>query len=279
MGSGENAIASGLLAMESTFGFLDWMSYGLPLVLILLPLSWFLLQRSIRVPDITIDTRPAMVELVRLGSLKGPEREILVVLAVSVTFWIAGKAIEDLLNLPPTLLSSAVVAIGAVAVLSIEEVIDWNDLKGVNWGVFFCDRRRTDTWRCHEQDRRQRMVCQPALAHAPRAALCGHPGALVLMAFVLTQFMNNVTLGAILAPILITLGTASGIEPARLVVPTVMTLALAYMLPSASARMTLVAVTGAVERKDMIRAGLVVGVPSMIVIYCFFYLMSILGVI
>ena len=63
-------------------------------------------------------------------------------------------------------------------------------------------------------------------------------------------------------PILITLGTASGIPPARLVLPTVMTIALAYTLPSGSARMTLVAVTGAIPRKDMLRAGLLVGAPS-----------------
>jgi di/tricarboxylate transporter len=78
---------------------------------------------------------------------------------------------------------------------------------------------------------------------------------------------------------LITLGQASGIPPARMVVPTIMAIALAYMLPSASARMTLAAVTGAVERKNMIRAGLVVGVPSAIVVILFFYLASQLGLI
>lgn len=49
---------------------------------------------------------------------------------------------------------------------------------------------------------------------------------------------------------------------------------LAYMLPSASACMALVAVTGAVERKQMVRSGFIVGVPSMIVVYLFFLLMT-----
>ena len=51
--------------------------------------------------------------------------------------WLTGSTLESVLHLPATLLSSAVVAIGAVALLSIEEIVDWNDLKGVNWGVFF----------------------------------------------------------------------------------------------------------------------------------------------
>jgi di/tricarboxylate transporter len=101
----------------------------------------------------------------------------------------------------------------------------------------------------------------------------------VVTAFVITQFMNNVTLGAILTPVLITLGQASDIAPARMVIPTIMAVALAYMLPGASARMTLAAVTGAVERKNMLWTGLVVGLPSALVIILFFYLMSQFGLI
>src|SRR5690606_37629479 len=99
MGSGENAIASGLLDQAVGFGFIDWMRYGVPVVLILLPLSWFLLLRALPVGDLVIDTYPALKELVRLGSLKGPEREILLVLFTSVTLWISGSALESIFNL------------------------------------------------------------------------------------------------------------------------------------------------------------------------------------
>jgi len=277
MGSGENAIASGLLSQVYPFGFLQWMSYGLPLVAILLPLSWGLLLLTFRAPKILIDTEPAAREIERLGTFSRSELKILLALAVSVTLWVSGSALENWLGLPDTLLSSAIVAIGAVAVLSVEEVIDWNDLKGVNWGVFFVigagltlgdalDKTGASAWFAG--------LLAPMLQGLPYAVILA---ALVGMAFTLTQFLNNVTLGAILAPILITLGQASGIDPARLLLPTIFTLALAYTLPAASARMTLVAVTGAVERKDMVRAGLILGVPSALIIGGFFYLLSWLG--
>jgi len=102
---------------------------------------------------------------------------------------------------------------------------------------------------------------------------------LVFVTFAITQFMNNVTLGAILAPILITVAQASGIAPQRLLIPTIFAVALSYALPVASARMTLVAVTGAVERKEMVRAGLIVGIPSALVILVFFYIISMFGLI
>ena len=41
--------------------------------------------------------------------------------------------------------------------------------------------------------------------------------------------------------------------------------------------MTLVAVSGAVERKDMVRAGLLIGAPSAALIWCFFYMLSRVG--
>lgn len=281
MGSGENAIASTALDQHLAlgFGFLDWMKYGLPLVLMLLPVSWLVLFWVIKVPKITIDTTPVQQEIDRSGTLSAPEREILLVLGVSVIFWVAGSTIEQWLQLPNTILSNAVVAIGAVAVLSVEEIVDWNDLKGVNWGVFFVigagltlgyalEKTGATIWFA--------SLLAPVLRPLPYVVILS---ALIGLGFVLTQFMNNVTLGAILTPVLITLGQASGIAPARLLLPTIFVLALAYMLPSASARMTLVAVTGVVERKDMVRAGIIVGIPSALIILAFFYTLSNYGLI
>lgn len=277
MGSGENAIAGGLLGQAGTFGFLDWMRFGVPLVLLLVPLSWFLLQRALPIGPVVIDTAPAATELDRLGGLRGAEREIVVVLAISVTLWITGGALESALGLPATLLSSAVVAIGAVALLSIEEIVDWNDLKSVNWGVFFVigagltmgdalGKTGASAWFAE--------IIAPTLSGMPYWAVLT---VLVVAGFTLTQFMNNVTLGAILAPVLITLGQAGGIDPVRLVLPTILAVALAYTLPGGSARMTLVAVTGAVSPAHMIRAGLIVGLPSLAVLWTFFFLLTQIG--
>ena len=125
----------------------------------LIPLSWFLLTRALPIGNVVIDTEPIAEELERLGGLKGPEREIIVVLAVSVGLWMTGSMLETTLNLPKTLLSSAVVAIGAVALLSIEEIVDWNDLRGVNWGVFFVIGAGLTLGDALDEDGCERVVC------------------------------------------------------------------------------------------------------------------------
>ena len=236
-------------------------------------------MRLMRMPNVRIDTRPALREFVRMGPLTDTERKILFVLAICVFLWVAGGYVEQLLNLPATLLSSAIVSIAAIAFLSISEIVDWNDLKGVNWGVFLVigagftlgdalQKTGASTWFA--------SMLAPRLAGLPFVAILF---AVVMVSFTITQFMNNVALGAILTPVLVTVGQASGIVPLQLVIPTVLAMGLAYMLPSASARMTLVAVSGVVERKDQMLTGLLIGVPSALLIVVFFYVLSVFGMI
>jgi sodium-dependent dicarboxylate transporter 2/3/5 len=216
---------------------------------------------------------------VRSRGLTSQQKELIGVLGLSIGLWIGGSMVERSLQLPATLLSSAVVAILAVALLSVEELIDWNDLKGVNWGITFVigagltlgdalDKSGASLWIV--------SLVEPLLAGLPYVAILG---LVVVSTFTLTQFMNSVTYGAILSPILVTLGVSSGIAPPRLILPFVFTLALCYMLPNSSARMTLVAVSGAVDAPTMLRSGLGVGLPSAVFVFVFFAVLSWFGLI
>jgi sodium-dependent dicarboxylate transporter 2/3/5 len=279
VGSGENAIAAGVLNQVHPFGFMDWMKYGLPVALVLLPASWWLLLRTGNAPDARLDTMAVLREIRRSGALTPTEREIVIVLFICITLWVTGEQIETWLGLPNTVLSSVVVSIGAVAYLSFSGVIDWNDVKGVNWGVFLVigagftlgdalNKTGANAWIASQ--------AQPLLGDLPYALVLL---IVILICFAITQFINDVTLGAIFSPILVALAQALGIPPAQLVVPTILAIGLAYMFPSASARMTLVAVTGAVERNTMARVGLLIGVPSVLFVFIFFLLLGAVGLI
>lgn len=277
VGSGENAIAAGALSQVGPFSFLDWMKYGVPVAVILLPLSWWLLRISNDTPAARLDTTAVRADIERSGPLTNAEREILVVMSVAVVLWVTGDQVEAWLGLPATFMSSVIVAIGAVAYLSFEEIVDWNDMKGVNWGVFLVIGAGFTLG-----DALEKTGANAWLASQAHPLLGGLPYAATLfivigIGFAITQFINDVTLGAIFSPILVALAQSIGIAPVELVVPTILAVGLAYMLPSASARMALVAVTGAVDRKMMMRTGLVVGLPSMLIVYLFFLLLHYTG--
>ncbi len=279
VGSGENAIAAGYLNALQPFTFMDWAVYAVPVVLLLLPLTWWLLMRVMDLPAGRIDTLPVLREFVRLGPLAEKQTKILWVLGLCVLLWVFGASVERTFGLPQTLLSSAIVSIVAVAFLSVSEVVDWNDLKGVNWGIFLVigagftlgdalQKSGASTWFAE--------MLAPLLIGLPFAAVLS---VMVFIGFALTQLMNNVALGAILSPLLISVAQASGIEPVRLVLPVLLAMGIAYMLPAASARMTLVAVSGAVSAREMARSGLWVGLSSVTVIGLLFFLFSLFGLI
>lgn len=279
VGSGENAIAAGYLAAAGDFGFLQWMIYAVPLVAGLVVLAWWLLLRLMKLPPLQLDLRMAKRELVRIGAITATERRILMVMAWCVVLWVGGSAIEEWLGLPDTLLSSTIVSIGAVAYLSFSETIDWNDLKGVNWGVFLVigagftlgdalQKSGANVWFA--------SVLAPVLTTLPTAVVIF---AVVAISFTITQFINNVALGAILTPVLMGVAQASGVPPERLVLPAVIALGLAFTLPGGSARMTLVAVSGAVDRREMVRVGFLIALPSAFIIALFFTLLGLLGLI
>ncbi|HQY93752.1 MAG TPA: DASS family sodium-coupled anion symporter [Caldilinea sp.] len=279
MGSGENAIANGQLSQVIDFSFLSWISYGFPVVLGLIPITWAMLLLVFRVPNLRMDLTPTLRELVRRRGLNNAERETIGVLVISIVLWVSGSTLEKWFGLPTTLLSSAMIAILAVALLSIEELIDWDDLKGVNWGIIFVigaglslgdalDKTGASDWIV--------SLIEPALNGLPYLTILA---ILIASTFVLTQFMNSVTYGAILSPILVTLGVTTNIFPTRLMLPFVFTLALCYMLPNSSARMTLVAISGAVDTKSQLRSGLLVGLPSAIFVFAYFALLSLIGFI
>ena len=175
MGSGENAIASGQLNQVMYFGFFPWLVYGLPVVLVLIPITWLMLTFVFRLPKMKLETTPALRELVRARRLSGAEREILGVLGLSIVLWVGGTAIETLAA------SASYVAEqccrshpGSGAALN-GGVDRLERPERRQLGDHFRDRSRARLGRRDGQDRRQRMDRQSRRTSPGRIALCGNP--------------------------------------------------------------------------------------------------------
>ncbi len=274
IGAAPNAVASEWLARVGPWTFFDWMKFGLPAAFLLLPLSWWLLLRIIPVDVDQLDLESVRAEIAQLDGLSKKEIEILVIMGISAVLWVAGSYLEVALSLPHTLLSSAIVAIGAVFVMSVRFIIDWDDLKGVSWGIFFIigaglslgealERTGTSIWFA--------QLLTPLANKLPAAVILAM---LVFLSAALTNLLNNATIAAVFTPILISLSRARGLDPVFLVLPTTLATTFGYSLPSASARMALVYSTGLLSRNEMMRYGLLLAVPSAVVFIGLFLLLS-----
>jgi sodium-dependent dicarboxylate transporter 2/3/5 len=280
MGAGSNAVAAGFLAEIQPFTFVDWMVYGVPALVLIFPVTWFLLLRMIKVDVEHIDVETVRRQLSEMGSMSRAERELSVVMLVTIVLWVGGSFLEPALGLPSTLLAPAMVAVMAVAYLAIRGIINWEDVKGVSWGIFFMigaglalgaalTRTGATDWVAE--------LISPLVSGPP---LIVSLLLLVFLSALLTNVMNNTTIAAVFVPILISLAlTDTTLNPVLLVLAVTLATTFGYSLPSASGRMALVSASGTVTARDMMRYGLVATVISALILGLFFFVISLLNLI
>jgi sodium-dependent dicarboxylate transporter 2/3/5 len=280
MGAASNAVASGFLAQMRPWSFIDWMKYGLPALVIIFPLTWWMLVRLVPVDVERLDIEPVREQAENLGPMSKAEREILLTMVVAAFFWVSGSFIEPALGLPQTLLSAAMVAVIAVAYLAIRGIINWEDVKGVSWGIFLIIGAGLSLG-----ETLSRTGATEWFADLITPLIKGPPLflSLLLMVFLsalLTNIMNNTTIAAVFVPILISLAQADpAFNAIQLVLPVTLATTFGYSLPSASGRMALIAASGIVDRSEMMRYGLVLTAVSSLVLGIFFYILVLLNLI
>ena len=280
MGASSNAVASGFLAELGRWTFVDWMTYGLPSMLLVFPLTWWLLLKIAPSGVERLDVQPAREEVAKLGRMSPTEWEILGVMAVAILFWVSGGFLEPALGLPNTLLSSAMIAVATVAYLAVRNIVTWDDVKGVSWGIFLVIGAGLALG---EALTRTGATDWFAGLIAPLAG--GMPFFVVLMVLVflsalLTNVMNNTTIAAVFVPVLISLAAANeSFTALQLVLPVTLATTFGYSLPSASGRMALIAASGLVTKGELMRYGLMMTMASSLLLGLFFYALTLAGLI
>lgn len=278
MGSASNAVASGFLAQIQPWSFLDWSKYALPPFLFIFPLTWWILLKILPLSVSRIDIEQARTSFEKLGRMTATEIELVVTMAVAVLFWVVGAEIESALGLPATLLSSSVIAVTAVLYLACRQLITWNDIKNVSWGIFLIIGAGLALG-----EALNRSGATDWMAGAIAPVIVGPP-LLVSLLFVvflsalLTNILNNTTIAAVLVPVLISVAAANPeVSAIQLVLPVTLATTFGYSLPSASGRMALIGASGIITAGEMLRFGLVVTFFSSIVLALVFYGYSLMG--
>lgn len=277
-GSASNAVASGFLAEIRAWTFIDWLKYGLPTFAVLFPITWWTLPKLVKVSLARMDITLAREELKNLGKIRKVEWEIMAVLNIAVLLWILGPSLERLMGFPETVLSPSVVSMVAVAYLALREIIVWEDVHDVSWGMLFIigaglalgdamTRTGATDWLTG--------IIAPVVTDIP---LFLSLLILVLLSALLTNVINNTTVVAVFIPMMISLASRDpSLNIVQLVVPITLATTFGYALPSASGRMALISATGLVERRDMIRFGVILTVISSLVLTVLFYIITQLG--
>ncbi len=279
-GSASNAVASEFLAEIRVWRFIDWMKYGLLALVFVFPVTWWTLLKAMNVSLKELDIEATRGELENLGGMRGVEREVLMVLGFTILMWMGGSFMEDAVGLPSTFLAPSIVGMIAVSYMALRGIIQWEDVKGVSWGMFFAISAGLALG-----EALKRSGATAWLTGISSSLLSGTPFifALVVVVFasaLLTNVVNNATVAAVFVPIMIDLAAADpAFNSVRLVLPLTMATTFGYALPSASGRMALISATGIIESRDMLRYGMIMTVVSSVILIALFYLLGVVNLI
>ncbi|MCF6226459.1 MAG: SLC13 family permease [Xanthomonadales bacterium] len=258
--------------------FIEWMSWGLPIVIIFIPLIALWLTRGIKLKQ--------QIELPDPGRWRTEEKRVMLIFGLTAAAWITRTAPfggwRTWLELPGA--NDASVALLAVVLLAVipnghyhhgkpDRLLDWKTAQKIPWGVLllfsggltiaaaFVSSGLADTLAGNME----------ALTRLPPYLLIL---GLCLTVTFLTEVTSNTATTSLLMPVLAATALATGIDPKLLMIPAALSASCAFMLPVATAPNAIIFGSGQISVNKMAREGFVLNLIGAFVIstVCYFIL-------
>lgn len=257
VGSPPNAIA----AAEVGLSFFEWMEYGMAVVAVLWPLAILALYMLLR-PNLnqTFNFRA------NDEGLSPQAKATLTVFAVTVACWIFSKplsaALGGIAKFDTFVALSAVVALGMLRLVNwkqIETTTDWGVLLLFGGGLTLSGVLKatgTSVFMAHQ------VTDLFGSTHMALFVL-----ATTIFVVMLTEFASNTASAALLVPVFATIAEALGISSVMLSMVIAFSASCAFMLPVATPPNAIVYGSGHIKQSEMMRAGMLVNVLAIAVIY------------
>lgn len=272
--------------------FMEWMLVCVPLALLLMLGLYLVCTRLLfpnRIRSSAAAGRHIQEELALLGKMSGAERRVLVIFICTALLWIFRKIINDnqsLFKLDDNMIAIA----GALALFMCpsgivhrkdqkkdqpENILEWEDTGKMAWGILLL------------------FGGGIALADAlEKAGLIQQLGswlalyagsgfwlllAVVVISIFISEVMSNVAQVIVFSPVVCSLADSIGMNPLLLGVPMTLAASCASMLPMGTPPNAIVFASGHIRLKQMLRAGLVMNIVSIVLITLFcWYLLPVL---
>ena len=241
--------------LGSEIGFLTWMSWGVPVVLIFVPITALWLTRG-------LDYQGSFI-LPAVGTWQSAERRVLIVFALTALAWVTRSqpfgGWSTFLNVPG--INDAGVAMLAVVVMFLvpdgrgERLLNWESAAKIPWGMLILFGGGIAIAKAFVASglSQQLGIWLTQLATLDLFLLIL---AICLTITFMTEITSNTATTTLMLPILAAAALAAEIPPEILMVPAPMSASCAFMLPVATAPNTIMFSTGAFPIRTMVKEGL-----------------------
>lgn len=263
VGSPPNAIAAKALNID----FAGWMKFGLPMMLVMLPLllgAMYLYLKPNLNQKITIQKEDIPWTVPRILTIA--------IFVVTAGLWIFGKQLGEAFGFGSP--DSIVALTAAVAVLMFG-LVSWKQVSdNTDWGVlmlFGGGIALSDVMKNSGASAVLGQGIADVLSTAPTFVVIFAIAAFIIF---LTEFTSNTASAALLVPLFAPIGVQLGLPPEVLVMVIGIGASCAFMLPVATPPNAIVFGTGYIKQKDMMSVGMVLNIVSIIIVsvWAYFFL-------
>ena len=253
-------------------GFSDWLLFGLPVTIIMIPVIFFVLLLFFRPEKNFIKKINACIELKYKEKLEHElnwkQVYIMLTFTLTVLLWFTEKIpdfISSWLGWSGHGISSGIIALIPAILLPLAGILDGEDLRDINWeailiiggglslGTLIVGTGISD-WFAYQLLYLQEL---------PKWVIIF---SIAVVAILLTMIASNTASAAIMIPVVIPLGIFLGIDPVLLTVITAIGCSIDFALPMGTPPSTLAYSTGKIKFKEMVRVGVLLDILGTLVL-------------
>lgn len=271
VGSPTNAIAVGLLdeiaGVRITFA--QWALYGVPLVLLSIPLAAWIVGRVLRVADHPFDLASARASIDSHDAWSVPEKRLVPLFTLTFIAWVTQPLVAPLL--PPGSWTDGTIAVVAALALFLlpdgtgRPLLVWKEAEHAPWSVIFMFGGGLALAGGMQASGLAGWIGQALLP------LAGWPLVLVALAvvalvIVVTEFASNVATATGIIPVVAALVVALGADPVLLALPAALASSWGFMLPAGTGPNAIAWATGRIRIDAMVKAGALLDVAGVVLI-------------
>jgi len=262
--------------------FLEWIRIGLPVSICILVLCYLVITRIAfpnRLKSIPGSSKLIKQRLADLGAISKSERFVLAIFAVTALSWIFRPYINALLSLvfygepSVAILNDTVIAMaGGLLMFAVptdlkkgEFLLSWDDMKRLPWGILILFGGGLCLAQSLEDSGLIQMVGD-GITSWGSIKLWVMVLALSTIGLFLTELMSNVALTTIFVPVVFGIADGLGYDAKALAIPVALAASCAFCLPISTPPNAILFASGHIRLIDMLRAGVILNVISVVVI-------------
>ena len=275
IGTAPNAVFASFIEQNYNvkISFIDWLCIGLPLALIMLPATWFLLTKIIF--NTSFSSNDEAMNLIKqryenLGIITIPEKRVLIIFCLTAFSWISREGLQNIPGLE-NLSDHVIAVIASVSLFLIpngikgEKLMNWETAKNVPWNLLILFGGG--------------LSLANAVSYSGLSVWLGgnlEPlGSLGLIILVLasvgliiflTELTSNLATTSVFLPVIAAMAIGLGESPLVLTASITLAASCAFMLPVATPPNLIVYGSNLFKVNQMIKAGFALNILGLILV-------------